>query len=297
MSTAPPTTTSTLRRGSTLETTLCAVLGVVVSGGFVRWLLSAADGRWGRLVIGWAFVLPAGVLDTIVNLFGGSLLTRTSVLTGLAAGIGAITGYMGGRYQAYDWKRKGWLQFAADLTWGLSGSAVAALMHGWNALQKLKPLDRRTGAHRYGEGFTLGKRFAFTQGSVMSNLRSTPGEPLFVHEMVHVFQARVFGPIYPITYVAWSIVGFVMAVIASIFAKNWKSRIEGWSYFSNPWETWAYAKHGRFQALHDGPFEGSDQFRKLFNVRSFKNGTVIGISMIFFPALFLLFALVLVAAF
>jgi hypothetical protein len=283
--------------GSTLETALCSVVGVAVSGGAIRWLLQAADTRWGRLVIGWAFVLPAGVLDTITNLFGGSFLTRTSILTFLAALIGGITGYMGGRYQVYDWKRRGWLQFLADLTWGLSGSAVAALMHVWNALQKLRPLDRRQGAHRYGAGFTTGKRFSFTQGNVMSNLRSAPGEPLFIHEQVHVLQSRLFGPIYPITYVAWSIVGLVLALVVSLFAKEWKSRIDGWSYFSNPWETWAYAKHGRVQALRDGPFDGSDQFRKLFNPKSFKNGTVVGISMIFFPALFLLFIAVLAAAF
>jgi hypothetical protein len=291
------TTTETLPLGSTRETIVCTIVGLVVSGGSMRWLLQTAHTRWGRLVIGWAFVLPAGVLDTLTNLFGGSFLTRTNVLATLAALVGGVTGYMGGRYQVYDWRRKGWLQFLADLTWGLSGSAVAALMHGWNALQKLRPLDRRQGAHRYGAGFTTGKRFSFTQGNVMSNLKSGPGEPLFVHEMVHVLQSRLFGPIYPITYVAWSIVGLVLAVVVSLFAKELKSRVDGWSYFSNPWETWAYAKHGRVQALKDGPFDGSNQFRKLFNPKSFKNGTVVGISMIFFPALFLLFIAVLAAAF
>lgn len=273
-----------------LEAIVCTIIGVCVSGGFVRWLLMAAESRWGRLVIGWAFVLPAGVLDTIPNLFGASLLTRTWVLTGLAAFVGGVTGYMGGRYQAYDWKRKGWLQFAADLTWGLSGSVVAALMHGWNALQKLKPLDRRTGAHRYAGGFTLGSRFAFTQGAVMSNLDDPPGSPLFIHEKVHILQHRLFGPIYPITYVSWSIVGFVLALIASTVLPGFKDRIEGWAYFSNPWEVWAYQVHGNVYGI-------ANFRRSRFNIRAFRNGTVIAVSMIFFPALLTLFALVLVAAF
>jgi hypothetical protein len=294
MSVTPP---SPLPTAAPLETVLATVAGLVVSSSFVGWALSAAETRWGRLVVGWAFVLPAGVLDTIPNLFGASVLTRSSVLTTFAALVGAVTGYMGGKYRAYDWRRRGVLQFVADLTWGLSGSTVGAFMHVWNALQKLKPLDRHQGAHRYAGGFTMGANRSFTQGPVMSCLGSAPGEPLFVHEKVHVFQHRLFGPVYPVTYLAWLLVWTVIAAMVSFFAKGLKSRVDAWSYFSNPWEAWAYQKHSHAQVRHDGPFEGAAQFRKLYNTSSFRNSTVIWLSLLFFPGMALVFALVLTAVF
>jgi hypothetical protein len=273
-----------------IETVLTTLVGAAVSGSLVAWLLTAADSRWGRLVIGWLFVLPAGVIDTIPALFNIPVLTRAPVLIALAAVVGATTGYVGGRYQAYDWRNKGVLQFLADLTWGLAGSTIAAVMHGVNHALGHRPQDHRTGAHRYDAGFTTGKRFAFTQGAVMSNLRSKPNEPLHIHERVHVLQHRVFGPIFPITYLAWSIVIGAVAIVASVVLPGFKDRIEGWAYFSNPWEAWAYQVHGHAHHIAQG-------FRKEFNQRSWRNGTVIAVSMLFFPAMVILGSLVLVAAF
>ena len=277
-------------RANGIETIVSTVVGGAIAGGLVAWLLTAADSRWGRLVIGWLFVLPAGVIDTIAVLFDFPILTRAPVLVVLATLVGAATGYTGGRYEAYDWRSKGWLQFLADVTWGLAGSSVAAVMHGVNHALGHRPLDRRTGIHRYDAGFTTGKRFAFTQGAVMSYLRSKPGEPLHIHERVHVMQHRVFGPIFPITYLAWSVSIGAVAIVASGVLPGFKDRIEGWAYFSNPWEVWAYQVHGHAHNITQG-------FRKEFNKRSWRNGTVIAVSMLFFPAMMILAALALVAAF
>jgi hypothetical protein len=61
------------------------------------------------------------------------------------------------------------------------------------------------------------------------------------HESIHNMQNRIFGPIYPVTYVVWSIGGFVVGAVAGIFTKQpYVQSLYDVAYLDNPWEYWAF---------------------------------------------------------
>ena len=69
------------------------------------------------------------------------------------------------------------------------------------------------------------------------------------HEHVHVWQARWFGPLYPLVYGAWTVLGAAFGVVA------WGARgrdeqlwnvVDTTAYYSNPFEWWAYSREGRW---------------------------------------------------
>jgi hypothetical protein len=148
----------------------------------------------------------------------------------------------------------GWLSSLLDVTWGLAGENYGALLHliniGWGKHAK----ETRTGAHRYESGFRLKNAeanttsFAFTQGSVMSNLPYPPTDGLFKHERTHVWQNRAFGPFFSLTYIGWLLLLLIPGVIAGASSKTATGQsvgigkgVERWCYFNCPWEAWAYA--------------------------------------------------------
>ena len=85
--------------------------------------------------------------------------------------------------------------------------------------------------------------FAFTQGNVISNLQSSPttGRSLLRHETTHIMQNRIFGPIFPTTYVVWVIVG---AIVGNFLEPDSSKSVEDVAYYDNPWEQWSYAHGG-----------------------------------------------------
>jgi hypothetical protein len=89
--------------------------------------------------------------------------------------------------------------------------------------------------------------YAFTQGSVMSNLPNGPGDNLYSHEYTHVWQNRCFGPMYTLTYLAWMLVWLIPGLIAGAIVDGFSGAFHGimdWCYFNNPWETWGYKVQG-----------------------------------------------------
>ena len=159
--------------------------------------------------------------------------------------VGALTGAAAGIAQIHDWKGWGWLAFPADLTWGLAGSTIAVLLHVVNFIWGDHATDGRSGAHRYQSGFRLKPTYAFTQGSVMSNLTAAPGDDLFRHERLHVKQNRWFGPFFVPTYLFWMVTWFFPGLVAGAVVRAGVFQgVEKWCYFNNPWETWAYAVQG-----------------------------------------------------
>lgn len=227
--------------GLAAEMAFLTLFGGFVARAVVGTLIEAAEGARGvRLLLGWAFGLIPGIVDTIAAPFGDAQpLTNASVLLGIVTGVGAFTGWMAGLHRIYDWKGAGVAQLLGDVVWGLAGSTTAALVGLFNAFFGEHVDDGRTGAHRYSKGFRLKQDFAFTQGNVMSCLTVATTAPLYKHERLHVFQNRVFGPFFMLTYIAWMAVWIVPSLLASLF--KWDGRfIEGWCYRSNPWEIWAY---------------------------------------------------------
>src|SRR5262249_41882658 len=125
---------------------------------------------------------------------------------------------------------------------GLAGITNACLLHLINFAWGSHAAEPRSGAHRYARGFGVKPGFAFTQGSVMSNLSNGPPDDLYRHERTHVWQNRIFGPFYTLSYLGWMAVWVMPGLIAgSIVGAGAFQGAEKWCYFNNPWEAWAYA--------------------------------------------------------
>jgi len=238
-----------------VEALILAVLGGLMSRTFISLLMGAAgDSAGSGLAIGWGFFLVPGLIDTFA---GHPVLTTPSNLMFLGGMVGAITGMMAGIYQIYDWEGLGWIGFPLDVTWALAGNTVGAVLHlvniGWGDHGD----ETRENAHRYANGFGIryNPKYAFTQGCVMSNLNDGPGDPLFLHERTHVWQNRVFGPMYTMTYIGWMAVWVIPAMIAGVITMGISGVVKGpnnWCYFNNPWEAWAYKVQGAERTSIDG---------------------------------------------
>jgi hypothetical protein len=146
---------------------------------------------------------------------------------------------MNGLWKIHDWKGLGWLAFPLDVTWGLAGATTGALLHLIDCIATTHGSEIRKEAHRYEGGMRFKPTFALTQGPVMSNLQDTPGAGLYHHERTHVWQNRIFGPLFSLTYLGWMVVWFVPGAIAAIATRDAEA-IQSWCYYNNPWETWAY---------------------------------------------------------
>ena len=75
----------------------------------------------------------------------------------------------------------------------------------------------------------------------MSNLSTGPPDNLYRHERTHVWQNRIFGPFYTLSYLGWMAVWVLPGLIAgSIVGAGAFQGAEKWCYFNNPWEVMAY---------------------------------------------------------
>ena len=94
--------------------------------------------------------------------------------------------------------------------------------------------------------------FAFTHGNVISNA-ATGHDTLaderrgFIdrHEGLHVWQNRIFGPLYQIVYVVWFVLGALVAVATKAARRGappLRRLVETAAYYDNPFEYWAYRR-------------------------------------------------------
>lgn len=240
--------------GSTWKRAGEAAALCIVGGALARIVISAflgiGDAQSTALLIGWLFFLIPGAVDSAIMLLGGDqTLSTPAPLMSIALAVGCTVGLLNGTLRTYNWSdTAGVPQFVADVTWGLCGSGVACLLTIYNLIAGSRPAAadgdvERSGANRFPKGWhTPGHNaYAFTQGFTMSNLSDPPGSALYRHERTHVLQNRVFGPIFTVSYLLWMLV-FVVAslIIAPIRRSRLAATIEALTYFSNPWETWAY---------------------------------------------------------
>lgn len=164
--------------------------------------------------------------------------------------VGGLNGVVSGRRHIYDWHRPaGWTAFVLDSTWGLIGTAAALVVH---ALQLTRhdrgtyrpDLSERQNRHVYDTGFTMRKRFAMTVGNVVTNMNGRR-DLLERHEMLHVWQERLFGPIFPLVYGTWMVGGTLAAVATWLRNRNELRRtVDTFAYYNNPFEYWAYRRQG-----------------------------------------------------
>lgn len=221
------------------------------------------------LAVGFVVGFVTGLIYGLVNGQGwGSLLTALE--TGLTTAVGAwlgwtvggpiglvmggMNGLIGGVHGIYDWSSpEGWFAFLSDSTWSLIGTSLGNVVHIINLFYKdanyRDDLSRRQNRNVYEGGFALKKDFAFTQGNVISNAGQGTGSvnASFIanHEELHVWQQRIFGPIFQITYVVWAVGGLIVGSIVWLWhtetgAAGWGSLVETAAYYDNPFEYWAY---------------------------------------------------------
>ena len=176
----------------------------------------------------------------------------------VGAAVGAANGLVAGWWGIYDWIRPaGWLSFIADSTWGLTGTVLGLALGAVNLTRAdrgyVAELSARRGFHVFAGGFGLRRGFALTLGNVVANAGGSVGlvgesagvadRRRFVieHEGLHVFQNRVFGPMFQLTYVAWVVgAGLVGLVVAAFAPSERLAIIETFAYYNNPFEYWAY---------------------------------------------------------
>jgi hypothetical protein len=230
-----------------LETVVLAVDGGLLAHGFVALLLGLAGGGQAAVTAtGLLLLIWPGLLNLLAAPFGQTIVDREALLH-LAFAIGALTGGFDGAWSIHRWRREGALSFLLDVTWGLAGSSNAALLHlinlGWGRHARGRE-ERRRGAHRYRRGFAPGPGFAFTQGSVMSNTGDAgPASDLFAHEQVHIWQSRIAGPAFWLSYIGWQVIAAPLAAVAALILRRPVGRfVQWWAYYNNPWEIMAYAR-------------------------------------------------------
>lgn len=198
----------------------------------------------------------------VTAIAGGALGALAGSLVDLAwplATVGALNGAVSGVRATYRWRNPwGWLAFVLDSTWALPTTAAGLVAHAVGAVQRGGPnyvavVSRRRNRHVYVRGLRLRPGFVLTLGNVINGageriLTSDRRRKLITdHEDVHVWQARWFGVLYPILYVAWSIAGALFGVALWLLRRRSEpigKVVETCSYYLNPFEWWAYSRDG-----------------------------------------------------
>ena len=145
------------------------------------------------------------------------------------------------------------LAFVLDSTWALITTAGALVVHAVAALQRapgnyLASLSARHDRHVYAGGLRLRPGFLTTVGNVISGAARTRRRAVIdVHEQLHVWQARMFGPLYPLIYGVWTLAGGAVGAVVwlgSVRREPLIKVVDTYAYYSNPFERWAYRRKG-----------------------------------------------------
>lgn len=224
-------------------------------------MVSEPGGR--RLLVSAMEAVAVGVAGAgLAWLFIASLRWIPAALAGAAVVAAGLNGAISGAKGIYEWRRPhGWVCWGLDSTWGLISVAGGVVLHLVNVVYPSSYFDgmsRRTNRHVYEGGFTFRSRFAITFGNVVSagggdtGLRGESPRVMRrrrlveVHEGTHVFQNRSFGPLYVLGYGAWLILAGAAGLVVGLVMDrgNWRSVVETFAYYDNPFEYWAYRKDG-----------------------------------------------------
>jgi len=211
---------------------------------------------------------PTTLETVLVTVVGGALGAATGYLIGdvpgLAAGatMGGVNGVFGGIRNTYGWRTaRGWFAFVMDSSWGLLGTTLGVGLNVINSRSRNSgyraDLSRRQNRHVFERGACMKRGFAFTHGNVISNAatgRETLGDERreFIdrHEGLHVWQNRIFGPIYQAVYVGWFLLGAAVATITKAFRRDappLRRLVETAAYYDNPFEYWAYRRDDHWE--------------------------------------------------
>jgi len=197
---------------------------------------------------------------------GGVVAGATGTLLGLtvpAAAVGVVHGAIAGHRRIYPWRQgRGWVAFALDHSWALITSFASLVSHLVAAVsptaRAVPELSERQTRHVYLHGLRLKRGYMLTVGNVISGARdldrASKVSLIKVHENLHVWQARWFGPFFPLVYAAWFCLAGAGACIVGVCTRQRPlgKFVEGWAYYRNPFEWWAYSREGRWPPTRAG---------------------------------------------
>ena len=145
----------------------------------------------------WNWVIAPGirVATNVLALGALGFLIGGPVGAVILGGVGLVTGAVHAWSMAYagtyDWsKPSSWLMFLVDNTWSLPNSAVGALFSTLNIWNEIDTDPKRQGKGQLYYKTQWFSPFDTTFGNV------TVGLVVPVHESVHGFQGRLFGPLF-----------------------------------------------------------------------------------------------------
>ena len=180
-----------------------------------------------------------------------------------AAVVGGLNGAISGYRRIYGWScSDGLIAFTLDSTWALPMTSAGLFAHAIGFIKRdsgkrdsgyVAGLSERRNRHVYRRGFMPRKGFATTLGNVISGAGDVeqPRRAKLItdHEDVHVWQARWFGPLYPLLYVGWMALGGAGGVLRWLVDRRRKGdslfgTVESAAYYLNPFEWWAYSRDG-----------------------------------------------------
>lgn len=209
-----------------------------------------------------AGIIATGVAATTLATLTTAALA--SIIGGRSRGwwwgtaIGALSGAVAGRYRIYDLATgRGRRALIVDHTWALATTTAGVLVAAAD-LALGSPVERSLSERQNRLVFTRGavvrRGFAISIGYTVSGAagtegRLTPRRRRLVtdHEDVHIWQARRWGPIYPLAYGTWLLIGGVIG-----FRRWWRDRrtsgrslmshLDATAYYCNPFEWSAYTE-------------------------------------------------------
>ena len=202
-------------------------------------------------------------LEAVVTAAGGAAIASAAGgaigFAGPAAAIGAVNGAVSGWRGVYNWRcSTGPAAFVLDSSWALATTAAGMASHlaAIGSGRYDPSLSRRRNRHVYRAGFTPRRGFAVTLGNVVSGAGDTSvaarRELVDDHEDVHVWQARVLGPAFPVAYVGWMVLALPLAIIGWLRHRpdgGLLAAIDRCAYWRNPLEVHAYGRAHRVRAM------------------------------------------------
>ncbi|MEY3493503.1 MAG: hypothetical protein RL413_921 [Actinomycetota bacterium] len=203
----------------------------------------------------------------------GAVAGRALRSTALGALIGFLHGLVAGRRHIYDWsRRRGRAAFVLDHTWALPTTAAGLVALGVTWMRERSSgvsagyeptLSERQNRMVHRDGLVLRRGFAVTIGTVINGAAGRDGvlterrrKLVTDHEDVHVWQQRMFGPLYPVAYISWFVGGVLVSLVRRATSRhdgNLSTEIDRFGYYRNPFEWHAYTCDGNWPPHGVGP--------------------------------------------
>jgi len=193
----------------------------------------------------------AAATAAIAGAIAGLALPRRLRVPGVA--LAALAGAVAGHRGIYDWgHRSGVAAFVADSSWALTGAvggvSVLALQRIIDPDGYRPDLSVRRNRHVYEGGFTFRRGFIVTSGNVVTNAAANTATVnqrrvalIDRHEDLHIWQQRAFGPLYPLLYGGWAVIGAAIgALVWLVRPGTFDTTVTTIAYYDNPFEVWAY---------------------------------------------------------